>query len=103
MPLRISLLACCLLLAVGSAARAQGSRADYDRATSLARRTDKKVLNAAVQPHWLDGEGRFWYRRELADRAYEFIAVDAERGTRRPAFDHERLAAALAKRLERKV
>src|SRR5262249_54133218 len=33
----------------------------------------------------------------LRGGAKEFILVDAEKGTRRPAFDHEKLAAALSK------
>lgn len=40
---------------------------------------------------------RFWYRNDLREGAKEFIVVDAERGTREPAFDHQKLAVALSK------
>jgi dipeptidyl aminopeptidase/acylaminoacyl peptidase len=55
------------------------------------------VYKSQVTPHWLPGNTRFWYRNDLRDGAKEFILVDAEKGTRRPAFDHRKLAAALSK------
>ncbi len=55
------------------------------------------VFKARITPHWFDHDTRFWYRNELAGGAREFIVVDAEKGTRGPAFDHSKLAAALSK------
>jgi dipeptidyl aminopeptidase/acylaminoacyl peptidase/uncharacterized protein (DUF885 family) len=75
----------------------QGTPADYDRAANLYARTQNKVFKDRVNPHWLAGGNRFWYRNDLADGAREFILVDAVRGERRPAFDHVRLAAALSR------
>lgn len=86
-----------LVLFAASAARAQGSRADYERANRLPEATRGKVFGAAVKPHWFDGDSRFWYRREQPGGRHEYILVDAANGTRKPAFDHERLAAALTK------
>lgn len=51
------------------------------------------VYKDRITPHWFDNNMRFWYRNELAGKAKEFILVDAERGTREPAFDHAKLAA----------
>ena len=68
---------------------------DYARAESfLAGATSGLVFGASVQPNWLPGD-RFWYRNTIPDGA-EFILVDAAAGTRSRAFDHERLAAAIA-------
>ena len=53
------------------------------------------VYRARVEPHWLD-DGRFWYRNDLADEARQFILVNPAAVTREPAFDHQRLAAALS-------
>ena len=50
-----------------------------------------------MTPHWFAGNSRFWYRNDLAGGEREFILVDAAKGTRQAAFDHARLAAALAK------
>ena len=53
-----------------------------------------------ITPHWLAGNTRFWYRNDLAGKTKEFVLVDAERGTRQPAFDHARLAAALSETMK---
>ncbi len=58
---------------------------------------DRLVFKARIAPNWFDGNDRFWYRNNLPGGAKEFILVDAAGGTRRPAFDHARLAAALSK------
>jgi dipeptidyl aminopeptidase/acylaminoacyl peptidase len=58
---------------------------------------DGLVFKMRIAPHWFDQDNRFWYRNDLPGGAREFILVDAERGTRAPAFDHQKLAAALSK------
>ncbi len=58
---------------------------------------DARVFKARISPHWFDQNRRFWYRNDLAGGAREFILVDADRGSREPAFDHQKLADALAK------
>ena len=55
----------------------------------------RKVFRDRVDPHWLTGNTRFWYRVDLADNGREFVLVDAVAGHRGPAFDHERMAKAL--------
>ncbi|MDH4241056.1 MAG: DPP IV N-terminal domain-containing protein, partial [Phycisphaerae bacterium] len=76
---------------------ARGGRSDYERAFNLSKTTANKVFRQRVNPNWLAGNTQFWYRNDLADGAREFILVNAETGTRQRAFDHERLAGALAK------
>ena len=61
---------------------AQGTKADYERAQSLAKRTDSKVFRAKVTPHWLPGGNAFWYRIETAPDVREVVSVDAVKGTR---------------------
>jgi dipeptidyl aminopeptidase/acylaminoacyl peptidase len=55
------------------------------------------VFKDRVTPRWFAENTRFWYRNDLTNRGKEFILVDAEKGTRGPAFDHARLAASLSK------
>jgi dipeptidyl aminopeptidase/acylaminoacyl peptidase len=50
-----------------------------------------------VTPHWFADNKCFWYRNDLRGNSVEFILVNAEQGTRQPAFDHQKLAAALSK------
>ncbi|HEY7329205.1 MAG TPA: DPP IV N-terminal domain-containing protein [Gemmataceae bacterium] len=77
----------------------QGTAADYERASKLSELTRKKVFKDRVNAHWLADHRRFWYRNDLPGEAREFIFVDAVKGERRLAFDHERLAATLTKEL----
>ena len=74
---------------------AQGSRADYERSAGLRTATANKVFRSRVEPRWLPGGTRFWYENKTGAATHEFVLVDAERGTRRVAFDHARLASAL--------
>ncbi len=53
-----------------------------------------KLYRSPVEPHWLGQSARFWYRVDIPG-GEEFLLVDAERGTREPAFDHARAAAAI--------
>src|SRR5947207_1600469 len=78
-------------------AHGQGTRADYERANSLRKLTANKVFKTEVKAHWFGNDTRFWYRNDLAGGGREFVLVDAEKATRRLAFDHERMAAALTK------
>jgi len=69
--------------------------ADYARAEKfLGSGVAGLVLHSSVQANWLPDE-RFWYRNTTAEGS-EFILVDPARGTRQPAFDHARVAAALS-------
>jgi len=70
--------------------------ADYERAEAfLSGNLMSRVYRGAVSPRWTAGD-RFWYRVGVPG-GHEFIRVDAARGTRERAFDHERLSAALSR------
>jgi len=56
-----------------------------------------------VEPNWFAHNTRFWYRVDLFDGRREFVLVDAEKGIRQPAFDHARVATALAKLMGQEV
>ena len=81
----------------------QGTRSDYDRAFNLRKVTANKVYKQRVIANWFSDNKQFWYRNDLAEEAREYILVNAETGTRRRAFDHERLAAMLAKALGEEI
>jgi dipeptidyl aminopeptidase/acylaminoacyl peptidase len=91
----LGVLATIVVVAVAST----GARAQTNN-TAQARRgrgePERGVYKARLVPHWFAGDTKFWYRNELRGEASEFILVDAERETRRPAFDHDKLAAALS-------
>jgi dipeptidyl-peptidase-4 len=64
--------------------------------TTLAQSTETnsppRLYRDKVEPHWFADNQRFWYRNDLRGGAREFVVVDAGRGKREPAFDHEAIA-----------
>ena len=81
-----------LVSAVGAA---QGTAADYERANTVEERTRGLVVDVPETPHWIS-DTRFWYRKSVKG-GNAFVLVDAASAVKRPAFDHERIAAALGK------
>ncbi|MEE3371912.1 MAG: prolyl oligopeptidase family serine peptidase [Planctomycetota bacterium] len=82
---------------------AQGTKADYERARTLSQRSRDLVFRTRVTPNWITGKPQFWYRVRSGRDSHRFILVDAEHATRRDAFDHRRLATALAAAASRDV
>jgi len=69
--------------------------ADYARAEKfMGYNTTPLVFRSGVRPTWMPDD-RFWYRVTTADGS-EFLLVDPAKGTREPAFDHAKVAAALS-------
>ena len=54
------------------------------------------VYKEHIDPHWSEDNSHFWYRNDLAGGQREYVLVDVVAGQRRTAFDHARLANALA-------
>ncbi|MCX2731572.1 prolyl oligopeptidase family serine peptidase [Saccharopolyspora sp. NFXS83] len=68
------------------------TNADYARAEIMQDPyRARRVPGGSVQPRWLSGGRRFWYRVGA-----RHVVVDPVEGTRHDAFDHDRLAAALS-------
>lgn len=67
----------------------------YTRAATFGRRANNASRNLALTANWIEGEAKFWYAHDLASGGKEFVLVDSVSGTKTPAFDHARLAAAL--------
>ncbi|HEV8146041.1 MAG TPA: DPP IV N-terminal domain-containing protein [Bryobacteraceae bacterium] len=84
-----------VLLASALGLPAQVTRADYERAAGLRTKYQNLALNVADQVTWIGNTHRFTYRRTVRD-GHEFMLVDAETQAKKPAFDHEKLAAALS-------
>ena len=82
-------------LSAVSAAFAQGTQADYDRALGLRKQYEALVGNAAEAPRWIDTTHRLYYRRTVKG-GHDFILADADTKTKQPAFDHAKIAASLS-------
>jgi dipeptidyl aminopeptidase/acylaminoacyl peptidase len=69
---------------------------DYARAERfLPWNADRLAFALEIEPTWIEESDSFWYRVRRRD-GVAFVRVDAAKGTRAPAFNHERLAAALS-------
>ena len=85
----------CLLL-TSSTALAQGTPADYERANGLRAKYEAAALNVPGNATWTENSSVFSYRRSVKG-GHEFVAYDTAAKQKRPAFDHEKLAASLSK------
>jgi len=74
---------------------AQGKLADYERASALRDKVEGLALNVMGRVTWIDTTSRFWYRKTIQGGS-EFEIVDAATLTKKPAFDHAKLAASLS-------
>ncbi|MEW5982786.1 MAG: DPP IV N-terminal domain-containing protein [Acidobacteriota bacterium] len=96
------LLALPVILALSSLAGAQGTVADYQRAQGLRKTYEEAATGIASPATWIEKTNRFWYRRTVKG-GHEFLLVDAATQEKRPAFDHEKLAATLSKMAGREI
>src|ERR1700683_3228033 len=78
----------------GQALLAQPHVDDYDRAMGLRSSWSGLTENIAEPAQWIEGTHRFVYRRTVPG-GFQFVLMDAESKQKQPAFDHDRLAAAL--------
>jgi dipeptidyl-peptidase-4 len=87
------LLGCCLT-AIGMAQGKQLTNEDYAKAEKfMSYNVNPLVYHGVARPTWMD-DGRFWYRDSGPD-GVTFVVVDPAKGTKEPAFDQAKLAAAL--------
>jgi hypothetical protein len=84
-----------VVLTGGAGALAQTERDASRRAAERRREAAALVLGAPDPAQAIPNTHRFWYRRSVKG-GHEFIVVDADTRSKRPAFDHERLAKALS-------
>lgn len=66
----------------------------YKQARLLDSTTRNTVFKNTVNAHWQQGKA-FWYCNILKDSVREYVYVDAEKGTKRAAFDAYKLSASL--------
>ncbi len=78
----------------------QGSKQDYERWQTLAKRINQPIFADKVDPNWSESsEDSFWYQVLSSDNAFRYIVVDAVAKTRKEAFDHDKLVSLLAAEL----
>jgi dipeptidyl aminopeptidase/acylaminoacyl peptidase len=84
----------CCFAASGLAQERQLTNEDYAKAEKfMAYNVNPLVYHGVSRPTWME-DGRFWYRDNGPD-GVTFVLVDPAKGTKGPAFDQTKLAAAL--------
>lgn len=75
---------------------------DWERVRTFAERARANAFRLSVDPQWFGDAGEFWYV-DRGPGAKTFVRVSPAAKAQAPAFDHEALAAALAKESTRPV
>ncbi len=95
-PACAGLMAGAAMLAAAATAPLAAQGVDYRRAELLLDwHTGPLISGDEVDPQWIDGSDRFWYRNKTGS-GHGFVVVDPVRNTQGPLFDHARLAAAMS-------
>ena len=80
---------------IGQPLPAQPNVDDYAHALGLRSAWSALTENIAEPAQWIEGTHRFVYRKTVPG-GFQFVVMDAETKQKQPAFDHDRLATALA-------
>ncbi len=91
-----------ILITLPDVLPAQGQPEDYERAASLRDRLQPLAINVVESSGWIGKTHRFWYKKSV-EGGSSFFMVDADTKVKKPAFDHNKLAAGLAKVLGEEV
>lgn len=71
--------------------------AAYASANEFQKRATNATLNLNIKVNWIGKGDQFWYVRQTGFGEKEFVLVEASTGSRKAAFDHQRLASALSR------
>jgi hypothetical protein len=82
------------VMVVGQPIAAQPNVDDYEHAIGLRSSWSGLTENIAEPAQWIEGTHRFVYRKTVPG-GFQFVIMDADTKQKQPAFDHDRLAAAL--------
>lgn len=94
-PLALFLVSCSTLLADEALSQIDQEAHQASQERRRGDRNQGRVYRSDLKPNWFAENSKFWYRNDLPGGEKEFIVVDAIRGIRENAFDHQAAARAL--------
>ena len=98
---RVSFLIFFILSWFSTGLSAQGTLADYQRAEKfLPKNLGKMIFHTRVIPNRVKYTSLFWYKNDIR-KGKEFILVDAKKKSRKPAFNHQKLAKDLSRLMKK--
>ncbi len=81
----------------------QGKFEDYQRAEKFLHfNIYNLVQNLYLNPNWIDKTNDFWYKTEI-ENGHKFLLVLSSENEITPVFDHQKLAIALEKKLDKEI
>jgi len=75
----------------------------YRKAAGLDSTASKKISHSSVKAQWSPESNAFWYRNNLGGNKHEYLLVSIDKKTKTRAFDHNKLADALGKAIDKKL
>ena len=60
----------------------------------------KKIKNLSIQPNWIKGEHRLWFKHETAN-GHQYLIADIGTKTQYPAFDHKKLTCLINRSMDK--
>src|SRR5215469_13670245 len=91
----MKLIVCSSLVLLPGLICAQGTLGDYQRGQQLQAKALGLVVSSPGAPNWIGSSDHFWYAKSVKGGT-QFVLVDADGKTKKPAFDHDKLAAAIS-------
>lgn len=74
------------------------TEADYGAAQRFTpAKMAQMTYSASVQPQWMELSNRFIYAFRTADKGTQWWLVDADKGTRKPLFDNDKMASEISR------
>lgn len=97
----LSIILILLLVFAGSKISAQITKEDYARADSVMR-LNELVYDQVTEINWIDSSSVFWYRIKTRD-GIKYQLVDAQKRSKKIAFDTDKLVEVLNQQLEKDI
>jgi dipeptidyl aminopeptidase/acylaminoacyl peptidase len=85
----------CSIAAAVPLLHAQGTLADYQRGHDLRAKARDLVVGTPGAISWIGNSNHFWYPKTVKGGT-DFVLVDADAGSKKAAFDQEKLAASIS-------
>ncbi len=85
----------CAALNTSFGQQAEKNGADFELASKFSRENLRKmVYDLSVDPEWLEGSDKFWYKYKTSSGT-DYYLIDPEEGTKSPLFENEKLASGM--------
>lgn len=93
---------CAVMISSTIQIKAQGTKEDYQRADQLKKKFSDKTFFDKLNINWVDSSNILWYSVNTL-KGKEYFLVDADKASRKPAFNQEKFAKNLGQLIAKEV